>query len=412
MKGSRSIGIPVILKMTHQHLWERAKSLEQNSVAEEMENALRFIKLIGSNKTKYWEKTGADSKDKLINSLLAKAGWQGGLESQEAKYLQQLADTFVTTQKGSHRIRTLFWTTHAEGQSMVDPEYFDDIIEQAFSEIVTNQANGVLSSFSSVPLSFQYTATRFASGTSKDANINLTGAFSGLAKGIQQGLADNVVNKLKVSQKRKPKLMNQLINTNLSLQYRKTDVDSNILFEINLSPTNQLQHLQTLFLQHTYSIKNYQQYQDWIQIGKKKIYQDYARLSQIDMSLGHSNLFKAIGGPLTSFYGNTLGWHYFYRLVNSANNNDNIASHFFHLRFAYELTGLGLGFTNAQGQFQELKAVEFLIINNPDTPDIYVLSTGQLINNTLNMKASSNAFQYTMALTRSLEARNINIDKN
>ena len=104
------------------------------------------------------------------------------------------------------------------------------------------------------------------------------------------------------------------------------------------------------------------------------------------LGMGKSDLYRAIVGPLLE-----LG--YDQRTSESAlyaglellkKGNANVASHFYHLRFLYELTGYGLKYGG-----RDLGTAKYLIYNNPNG-DIYVKATSELVAEIIEQQYNSN----------------------
>ena len=71
----------------------------------------------------------------------------------------------------------------------------------------------------------------------------------------------------------------------------------------------------------------------------------------------------------------------------SASPNE-VMQHFYHMRFAYELSGLGV---LEVGTYKPMFA-KYLIYNEPDTDKIHVFDTASLILEEFNNKSVSNVF--------------------
>lgn len=100
-----------------------------------------------------------------------------------------------------------------------------------------------------------------------------------------------------------------------------------------------------------------------------------------DITLGRSHFYRAFSGPL-------LDLGYDIRTTNSAifagqnvvDRKENVAQHFFHLRYIYELTGSGIIYTDG-GYLGEVK---YLIYNDPATDNIYVKSAAEILEEVLS----------------------------
>lgn len=153
----------------------------------------------------------------------------------------------------------------------------------------------------------------------------------------------------------------------------KTDVRGTFInFQGQLKP--EWEYLFNLFKGRTFSVKNYS---SWSQ-------------SQ-HIVLGATDYYKAIMGSLYALgYSQKYASQIFINAINAAKNGKeaDYAQHFYHLQVGYELMGLGLGKHNKNGEFEEMKTVDFFIYNDPATDAIVVKSTAQmlldLIQNTKN----------------------------
>ncbi len=192
-------------------------------------------------------------------------------------------------------------------------------------------------------------------------------------------------------------------------EYREQKVDINTTtIQITSVGTSYLSYMRALFAGHTYTLKNYKEYQYFTKIDKKWTRLPEPIISQYDIKLGDTHLYKVLYAPLSSVFDTSYAKRVLYASVNELNNNPAVALHFFHLRFIYELTGLGL----VDQELKPLKEAEFIIINRPDTPDIYVRSTSTIINSVLRSDNTNVSFLKTVKLTRNQfeDTNTINID--
>ena len=115
-----------------------------------------------------------------------------------------------------------------------------------------------------------------------------------------------------------------------------------------------------LFQGHSFSVKNYSSY-------SKSLYID----------LGGTEYIKSILGSLSALgYNERSSQRIFYKAMYSGNSE--VAQHFYHLQFGYELMGLGLG-RRVDGDFEEAQKVDFFIYNDPSSDLIRVRSTAQML---------------------------------
>lgn len=182
---------------------------------------------------------------------------------------------------------------------------------------------------------------------------------------------------------------------------RKTDIQGGkAQININWEETGGLERIFALLNQATFSAKNY---------NKNDIYKIEKTTG---LKLGRSNPYRAVYATL-SFLGynektiNSAFFAAFNSISHSLPNNKSVSTHIYHLRFIYELTGIGM---NLLKQIQTGERAKFIIYNEPDTDFIYVLSTSQIIIDMLenfNEETSRNfsglsAFTEGIYLTRSI----------
>ena len=133
------------------------------------------------------------------------------------------------------------------------------------------------------------------------------------------------------------------------------------------------------FSGRTFSLKNYTSFKKLEDetIGRKNY-------SDINLHLGDSNLYKSITGSLSNVYSDPKiqqtiyyrGMEYLANLTDppDTTSQDIVQQHFAHLRFIYELRGQGLISQNGQSL-----VADFIIWNDPNSDDIKVRSTNELI---------------------------------
>lgn len=121
---------------------------------------------------------------------------------------------------------------------------------------------------------------------------------------------------------------------------------------------------------------------------------------QWGLTLGHTNLFRSIVAELNIVFENndpTKQRDIFYRgaqIITKTNRppsatSDTVMKHFYHMRFIYELSGLGL-IDSKSGKPQFVK---YLIYNDPISPNIYVQDTASIILDEINKrKGAINTF--------------------
>lgn len=372
-----------IFNQLHEILYLRYQSRSQTFLAQRMEAILTYLKLsVQSEKTQpesIMMEIKKETKNELLNSFSGQLLTKG-----EKELLEQIANTPLP--KSKKTIGSLLWTAHKD---YLNKTYygFDDVAEQ-----------GVASFLSAI---FNNTITKkkiqsYSAGHGKNANIAIESWFKDFTTEYMQQGKERI--------KGSVSYLNPLISARVKAQPQKTDISTlTAQISANVDPNSALYNLQTIFAGHTFTIKNYAAL-DWIGNGKAS-----DRLTNIH--LGETNLFKSVYGPLAALYDKSLAKHIFYEAMNLINNDTAfIAKHIFHIRFIYELTGFGL--LSVRGKLSPLAEAEFLIVNNPDMPDIHVRSCADIILHVL--ESDTIQATTTIGLARALEALtpHINLYKN
>lgn len=158
-------------------------------------------------------------------------------------------------------------------------------------------------------------------------------------------------------------------------EYYLPEVDGKIDvrgYEINIraDASAKMLEIYNLLKDATFSAKSYS---SMTYDQKKRMYIEAAGRSSL--ALGKSNILRSIYGALSEFeHDRTTAVSAIFAGYNDIlNNNDNVAIHFYHLRFMYELMGTGFKYNG-----KSYGNVRFLIFNDP-YGDIYVKSTGELL---------------------------------
>ena len=153
--------------------------------------------------------------------------------------------------------------------------------------------------------------------------------------------------------------------------YGKTDVSAKrVEFTIESEAPEVLQKIVKLLARSKFSTKNYSS-SKWaisrlIMRGK----------DPTKLGLGDSDVWRAVVATLSA-----LGYRMdaikgiYYSAYASGDASAQL--HLYHIRFVYELTGLGQNYVKKE--LQALSEAEFLIWNDPNTTNIYVRSTADLI---------------------------------
>ena len=355
------------LTLTHNILYQQHVRQSQAPLARQMEAILRYIKLSVKQKSSQKKVQWAQSE---LSKLPGMAQFlTDGMRAQ----LDEIAN--IQLNKSGKKIGNLLWTAHSQGKNLIDG--FDDIAEEGISAIFSTIFDNS-SSKSNIG--------KYARGQ-QSTNVDLSAWTEEEITNIKNLFAN------KVAEKAHWTYVDNLMQINVGSRSGKVDVStSEVQVTASIENNPILHNLQTLFAGHTFTIKNY--------LALKWIGED-AYLREKGIHLGETNLFKSIYGPLTSLYSTQLAKKIFYSAINAINdeNAEDIAAHFYHLRFIYELTGLGL--RAMDGTLLPLTQAEFLIVNNPDTPDIYVRSTAAIIETIMSSRNVQTS--ETITLVRSLD---------
>lgn len=157
----------------------------------------------------------------------------------------------------------------------------------------------------------------------------------------------------------------------------KSDVKG-IMVHSQLDP--KWEELFRLFEGRTFSVKNY----------------NALNKDVVMLSLGSTMYRKAIMGALGSLgYSHKAIEQMFWQGIASGGKNGQpspeVAKHWYHLQYGYELMGLGLGKV-VNEEFEEAQQVDFFIYNDPSSGAVVVRSTAQMLLNEINKENVHNNF--------------------
>lgn len=155
----------------------------------------------------------------------------------------------------------------------------------------------------------------------------------------------------------------------------KVDVNGITPVDVSAELNPKWEQLYKLFSGCTFSVKNYSSY--------------YTK--SLDIHLGNTDIYKALYGVLSKVIGDS-------NEINSiihaglrsydASGNKTVATHFYHMRYIYELTGVGLYDENGY----PISGVDFLIYNDPNSDAIFVRSTADMIAQELEKEHRTSPF--------------------
>ena len=271
-----------------------------------------------------------------------------GLLSEQAQILiNQSLNMLNMNRKGTNRLKgdDLFHRSHAVSTSYGGDDIFEEELAAVLS-VIEKEATG----------STLGIANRLVGG--KSANIKLQGEINKDINKIMTKLIQRTAKRVNTE----GQLLKEKHWTPPVARPGKIDVNglSEIHIESDLHPA--WKDLYRVFSGCTFSVKNYSSYFS----------------NQLNIHLGSTDYYKALYGSLSSLnYSQEQIDKIIYSGLASYNKSKNktVASHFYHLRFIYELTGIGL--YDSQGD--PISGVDFLIYNDPSSDAIFVRSTADLI---------------------------------
>lgn len=182
------------------------------------------------------------------------------------------------------------------------------------------------------------------------------------------------------------------------LRYYLRDVDGKIDvkgYEINITgnPTAELLEIYDLLKDATFTAKNYNS-MTWDE--KAKIYVE--AVGRNTLSLGKTNVYRAIVGTLGDLgFSERTAISAFWAGYNKINSGDDyVSTHFYHLRYIYELIGSGIKYNGVS-----FGTAKYLIFNDP-SGGIWVKSTAEILSDLLNSSniTSSGTFGGTIVISK------------
>lgn len=259
---------------------------------------------------------------------------------------------------GALSTQGLFYRAHGID---VSSKKADDIFEEEFAALLASiekQATGKVINYENKLIG------------SEKANIQL--------ETIVDDQIQNIMNKMIKKCKDETKQSLQRHWTSPQARAQKIDIKGTSILEASAQINQDWETLYKLFEGKTFSLKNYSSY--------NKMY--------LNIHLGHSDYYKALYGALTNikYNGQAIDQKSAERIILAGlksiqkHNNLTVSTHFYHLRFIYELTGIGL--YDEKGD--PISGVDYIIYNDPNSSNIYVKSTAELIYNEIQRKKIPN----------------------
>lgn len=270
---------------------------------------------------------------------------EGLLDSQAQDLIQQSLVMLNANRKGKRQLggNELFHRAHGVSTSYGGDDIFEEELAAVLS-VIEKEATGSTIGIGGRLVGGQW-ANVLAGEVSKDVQKIMTEYVNGMARRVNN----------------KPHKENKHW-TKPTARSGKVDVNGLSTVEV-VSELNPLwAELYQVFSGCTFSVKNYSSY----------------FTNSLNIHLGNTDYYKALYGSLSNLgYDQENIDKIIYSGLNSYKKSQNktVALHFYHLRFIYELTGVGL--YDQEGQ--PISGVDFLIYNDPGSDAIFVRSTADLI---------------------------------
>lgn len=270
---------------------------------------------------------------------------EGLLDEQAKTLIEQSLSALNANRVGNRRLsgQDLFHRTHGTSTSYGGDDIFEEELAAVLSTI-EREATGSTIGLGGYLVGGQQ-ANILTGEISKDVQKIMTKYVNGMAKNINEKPHNEQ------KQWSKPQARSG-----------KVDVNGLSIVDITADLNPLWSDLYQTFSGCTFSVKNYSSY----------------FTNSLNIHLGNTDYYKALYGSLSSlgYDQKTIDKIIFSGLNSYAKSQNNtVALHFYHLRFIYELTGVGL--YDQAGE--PISGVDFLIYNDPSSDAIFVRSTADLI---------------------------------
>lgn len=343
----KSGSLSTILNTVHQEMKKYLTLNDQSVQAQQIESILREIKMTVLKMSK-------KTNSQIINEA-------------NSQIQQLIIDTFneqLQTHSSLKNIHSLFYRSHTKSSKLTPGA--DDIFEEQLAYLLKAAAD--------------------KSGQNDSITIDMilggqNAGFTSALNNIDDIISKKVAKVTVLAAENYKKSAEQAARLGGIAQVRAGKVDikaPNFIVEANADDL--ISRLLRVFSGRTFSLKNYssfKQVENDIVINKTT--------NEINIHFGDSNMYKGITGSLSSIFSdvqiqNTIyfrGMNYLRKITNppDSSSEDLVQKHFAHLRFIYEIRGQGLVDQNGNSQI-----ADFIIWNDPNSPNIAVRSTKWLIN--------------------------------
>lgn len=288
------------------------------------------------------------------------------------RLLLQEANEMMRFERGNRGLKStsLFFRKHNDFK--VDNKTADDIFEQELSALIA-------------------AAVKMASEEQVSVKTFLVGRDNTTSKALEQVLKNEYYKTiLKVQNNVAEILKDEYEGKELKVTQGKTDVKGMRQdFTISKEIPSKVEEFISLVKGHTFSLKNYNTFKE-IGTSGEVLYKD---LNEMKLSFGNTTLFKSITGVLDELGENTDNEiAFFFRGGNHVQGigpryskrvyPEETQSAWAQMRLIYEIRGSGLLDMSGNSAI-----ADFIIWNDPQTENIVVRATDDLIYNLLNSKS-------------------------
>ena len=374
-------GYQKLLNTVHKSITDKIQAEQDKAGAKVLENFLQNIKdtarvLMEQNSAsnKIVKQTDVATRVALLSGELTE--WYQDLVEEVIQ-----VETNARGKKGLNELKgnryNLFKRTHQK--NTVDKKTFDDIFEEELASlfaVLEKRINNKTYRVKDIDIDVFGTGKNQGQIRGSDIIEELTKDFHG---GVAEGLQE-------VAKNQNIKASTQVLGKEFKKQVAiKTDIQ-NLALDVNATfglEDSSIDRIIPLLNEATFTVKNYLN----------------TTVVKNGLELGETNLLRSIMGILGVVFNNKnpIDWRdMFYRgaqIMTKTNSTPSASSqdvmiHFYHMRFAYELSGLGLIDVNTGKPL----FAKYLIYNEPDGNRIHVFDTASLILEEFGNKSVMNTF--------------------
>lgn len=327
------IHVSAYLSEVHKHMLIKFKTLRDNGDKEQAKE----LEIFFQNLKNYVSKNG-NNKENIVNNAMYDV-------------LIQRLEEIEARRGGHHKIHTLFTRTGTGREAGFQFEEDLGDVVQAMLELAIDKHLDEL----------------------RDSIV--IGDVKGTTGGIVNQKVAKILEEVDKTSKAKLKSGEKPPYTLVDV-YGKIDVGG-LKLELNIdgNPTTEFERIASLLNEATFSAKSYRSISGY---GEAQKMLDEIRP---DLHLGNSNPFRAISGVLGDYGASmpTIQSAFCASWNDWKNGNTLTGRYIYHMRFMYELSGIGILNRTSSGGLESAGLVKFFIYNDPTGTGIFVASTAEII---------------------------------